>query len=457
MTQGPPSDRLPFNVVDEAVHLLDTDAEPWSIQLELRVTGSLDEARFRAAVGEAISRHPMARARKVKARLTERRWSWEFPDVADLDPVRAVDCPDDEALERAREDVYALSVPLAESPPLRVRLAHHPRGDVVMLNVPHAAIDGFGGLRVLTSIARAYAGEPDPLPDLDLREAHDLTAALTGTDRGTRARRLATVAEKLRDALSPPGRMAPEGGQERAGYGFHHVRLTTEQTSAVAEIDHPGTVNDVLLAALHLAVDAWNAEHGVPARRVSVLMPVNLRPKEWWDEMVGNRTLMVRVATTPADRAAPEAVLRAITAQSERIKGAGTAAALVEVLKKLPGVPLWVKQAIAPVVAVTGNRLVDTVLLSNLGQLAALPSFGPDAGDSVELWFSAPARMPLGLSLGTTTVAGRLHLSFRYRHPLLGPDAARRFAERYVEMLEGLVAKGQRGELAGEEGDAGRD
>jgi hypothetical protein len=45
-----------------------------------------------------------------------------------------------------------------------------------------------------------------------------------------------------------------------------------------------------------------------------------------------------------------------------------------------------------------------------------------------------------GLSLGTVTVGGRLHLAFRYRHPLLDAGAARRFAERYAAALDLFTA-----------------
>jgi hypothetical protein len=47
--------------------------------------------------------------------------------------------------------------------------------------------------------------------------------------------------------------------------------------------------------------------------------------------------------------------------------------------------------------------------------------------------------MPCGLSLGVATLAGRMHLVFRYRHPLFGPDAATRFAQRYRAELGRLV------------------
>ncbi len=81
---------------------------------------------------------------------------------------------------------------------------------------------------------------------------------------------------------------------------------------------------------------------------------------------------------------------------------------------------------------VTNNHMVDTAMLCNLGSLREPPCFGADAGDTVELWFSAPIRSPLSLSIGAVTIGERLHLAFRYPHRLLGPQAARRFAECYV-------------------------
>ena len=157
-TKPDPVATLPFNVVDEAVRLLDSASEPWSVQLELRVSGRLDESRLRAALRQAMARHPMTRARQLPASGRARQYRWQIRPEPDLDPLRVLECPDDDALARARAELYSLRVSLAESPPLRVRLARHPAGDLVMLNVNHAAFDGCGCLRVLHSTARAYAG-----------------------------------------------------------------------------------------------------------------------------------------------------------------------------------------------------------------------------------------------------------------------------------------------------------
>ena len=439
MTAPTDAGRLPFTVVDEVVHHLDTPLEPWSIEVEVAVEGRLDDDRLRRAVGEALIRHPMARARCIPARGSERSYTWELTEAPDLDPLMIDECPDDESLGRVRDRLQSVSVPLAESPPLRMRLAHHPAGDRLMLNANHAAFDGFGCVRLLQSVGRAYTGDDDPQPDIDLADARDVERHLSADDPDVKLQRLKTLADKLRDLAAPPARLAPEGGEEEPGYRIVHRAVPPEGAKRLSEIDHPGTVNDVLMAGLHLAIAGWNAEHDETTGRISVLMPMNLRPKEWREEVVTNFVLMTRVSTTPADRMSPQAALSAITAQTEHVKQWGTGASAIELLGRSSRLPIWAKQTISPLLWITGNRLVDTALLSNLGKVADPPVFGPDAGKTTGLWFSAPARLPCGISIGTASVGGTLDLSVRVRRPLLGPDAAQRFTDAYVAELARLA------------------
>jgi len=46
--------------------------------------------------------------------------------------------------------------------------------------------------------------------------------------------------------------------------------------------------------------------------------------------------------------------------------------------------------------------------------------------------------MPIGLGIGAATLRGMLHLVFRYRQSLFGPEAAASFADRYLETLRGF-------------------
>lgn len=431
--------RVPFSIIDEVVDLLDTDEEPWSVQLEARVAGRLDNSRLRTAVWEALRRHPLARARKVDPPNGQRNY-WEIAPDVDVDPVEVRDCPDEAALNRAREQLQSTRVPLSQSPPLRVCLAHHPDGDVLMMNLHHAATDAFGGLRLLQSIARAYTGEPDPVPDVDFLADRDLTDMVAAASPSTRLRRYLAFVERLRDLLRSPARLARTQAHEAPGYGIHHVRLDAEQTQRLVALEHAGSVNDVLLAALHLAIGQWNTRHGVPCRRISVLVPANLRPSEWQAEFVGNFSLPARVSTIPGQRRSPGTALAAVTAQTSRKKRSGMGTGLLEVLNRSWLLPLRVKQRLAGMPIVT-DRFADTAVLSNLGSHHEPPSLGSEAGGIEELWFSAPARMPLGLSVGVVTVTDRLHLAFRYPHRQFGSDAARRFAECYLAMVRRVVAE----------------
>jgi NRPS condensation-like uncharacterized protein len=420
-------ERVPFTSLDEVVHLLDTPAEPWSIQLEVRLSGALDAERLRAAIPVALARHPMSRAKLLPSRRTDKRWTWAISGAPDLDPLKVVDRDSDLELAELRAELHSLSVPLAESPPLRLRLARHPLGDVVMINANHAAFDGFGTLQVLRSIGKAYAEEDEPEPGVELSLARDVDRLTRASSGAERIRRLRALADKARDLATPPARLAPQGGSDRPGYGIHQISVPVPRSPK------PATVNDMLLAALNLAIAGWNTEQGTACRRIGVLMPVNLRPPEWKNEVVTNFVSESRVSTTPADRRSSQSILKAVSGQTLRIKE-GEGAAMMDLLARTARFPLWVKQPLSPFIWMTGNRLVDTAVLSNLGPIDEdqLPRFGPEAGDVVGLWFSAPARMPCGLSLGAVTAAGALHLAFRYRYPLWGPAAAAAFADRFV-------------------------
>lgn len=428
---------VPFNVVDEIVHLLDRDGDPWSVQLEARTDGRLDEERLRTAVGQALGRHPMARARKGASPRRRNRDYWEIPRDLDLDPLCTVDCPDEAALSAARAELQSQSVPLSQSPPLRIWLARTPDRDVVMLNVNHAATDGFGAVRLLQSVGRAYANQADPLAHVDFLAERSLTGRLSRPSVPAWVRRQLGLAERLRDLVSPPARLSSDRGSRQPGYGFHHVRLDPEETQRLVSLDPAGDVNDLLVAALHLAVGTWNDEHGTPCRRVSVLVPAKPRPPEWRTDLVGNFSLPARVSTNRSDRANPGRALAAITAQTRRTKRSGVGTAFLEILSRSWLLPLRAKQALVDLLGVLGDRFLDTAILVDLGHLEDPPSFGPDADtDEIDaLWFSAPAPMPLGLSVGAVTARGRLHLVVRYRHAQFNADAARRFVDCYLAQL----------------------
>ena len=398
------------------VPLVDPEQSPWGVHLEARVEGRLDENRLRAAL---VATAPGDEVLEV------------------------LDCPDDPALERARVALQSRAVSFEGVPPLRAVLARHPGGDVVMLNVNHGAADGPGTLMVLQAVARAYAAHPARFPPVDFLASVELPVRPVPPNRTHLARRYYVALEKVRDVLARPIRLMPDHPGDEPGHGFLLITVDEDDPASLAGVRNIDQDNDVLLAAMQLAIAVWNADHGRDDGRIAVLVPVDLRSQPWRAEVIGNFSVTARVMTAPGDRATPATTLEAVAAQTARNIRTRTGTALIDALDRNDMLPLWARQSVVVLQPLTANHLLDSAVLSYLGRLPTI-SFG-DGGEVVELWQSTPARMPLGLAVGAARVGSRLHLTFRYPHRLFAPEAARRFAQCFLSQVR-LVATAPRGE-----------
>lgn len=82
------------------------------------------------------------------------------------------------------------------------------------------------------------------------------------------------------------------GGTDRndSGFVFRTLDLGENTTPGLMQRAPGTTVNDVLLAVLHLTVQIWNSNHGAPTARVGVQMPINVRPADRaWDVVSTSR------------------------------------------------------------------------------------------------------------------------------------------------------------------------
>jgi NRPS condensation-like uncharacterized protein len=425
--QATPS--VPLNRLDELYLVLDDGEEPWNVHFEVHASGRLDADRLTGAIRAAAVRHPLARARLADWRYSDRGHRWEIADALVEVPLVIVECADEAALAAAREQLLARSPALDAAPPFTMLLAHGPAGDTLVLNLHHAVCDGIGAERLMLSILREYAGDDDPAPPLDplaVRDVRALAGAASLADRVVRARALAW--HTARQQWSPAARVAVDGGGDRPGYGVELLGLSRSETAAVlARQTDEVTVNDVLLAALAVAVHRWNVGHEQTARRVALSMPVNLRPEEWRSEVVGNFVSYVSVSGSIADDLT--CAVECISRQTREIKRDGLAGLVVDLLAGYSMLTIAAKRRLPDLIAFTSDVSVDTASLSNLGTL-------PRLGDDVDaVWFSPPGRMPLGAALGAVTYDDRLQLALRYRHAQFGAAAARAFAQLYHEVL----------------------
>lgn len=432
--------QLPLTLLDEGLlHFQDARAQ-WNVQLELGTDHHVDEAAFRRAVLNCCRRHPLVRARIAPWKQTENSYAWHVGDELDVDPVQVLDCPDDAALERIRADLYRPEIPLSSTPGLRIVLARRPGGDQVLLNTSHLVADGIGAVRLMQTITREYRGEPDPPDPVPLDEARDLAAYLAPKNRSERWARSMEPLRRIREAIDSPSRIAVVGGVAGDDFGFvcRAFDIGASTTPALLQRESGTTINDVLLAVLHLTVQAWNTEHGMETDRVGSLMPVNVRPAERFWEVVSNITSMATVSTSPEDRSDLPTATAAVAAQTDELRRQDRAHGLYDLLVATRKAPIFLKRAAPKLLPHVGDRFIDTAMLSNLGRIPDPPTFGEDpARRPPELWFSPPCDPACSVAIGVATVGDRLNLVTRYRYEQFDPAAAGEFTDLLIAHLEG--------------------
>jgi NRPS condensation-like uncharacterized protein len=410
-------DVRPFSAVEELLTALEKPAEPQTVHLEVLVGSGIELERLRAATLATLAAVPKARARRRPWRWSDRRYVWQSDVELDLDPVTAHVCDSAPEMHRLRDRAISTPIELDRSPPLRVASLQSPTECSVLLVAHHAATDAIGALWLLRTLAAAYGGQAPRAEPLVAA-----TAEAGGRGRGGLAS-AASLARFLRHATRAPARIAPDHATPTPGFRVHSSSIAAASLRARPS---SATLNDVLIAAMHLAIAGWNEEHGNGAGRIRVMLPVNLRPSSDRDRTVGNVWLAVVTATTRRDRSSPASTLAAVVAQSQAAKRRADAASLYRVMGTSSALPLWAKRAIPAVHPLTRHRLEDTAVLSNLGAVPELEF--PEAGPTRGLLFSPPARMPKGLSVGAATYGERLWLTYRYRPALFDAAAAERFA-----------------------------
>jgi NRPS condensation-like uncharacterized protein len=424
---------IPLNLLDELYLNLDRETEPWTVHYEVQLDTHLDAGRLARAVSDAARRHPLARARLMGWRFQDRGYDWDIVDELEHVPLSVVECEDDETLGETRERLFSESPSLAAAPPFALVLARRESGDTLMLNLHHAAGDGISAQRFVLSIMRAYAGLEDPVPALDPLAVHDVQELAAARSARERLARRRTIIEGYRRPLRPVARVASDGGDDRPAYGFDMFALSADE-SRILFTGHPAstTVNDLLLAALAVAIRRWNSAHGCPARPIAISMPINLRPPEWRLEIFSNFASWVTVWSSPESGEDVSSVVMRVASRTGAIKRDRLGGLAVDLLRVTGRLMIAAKRWLQYLKAFTGDAVVDTASLSNLGSIESLPLTGAPVS---HVWFSPPSQMPLGVAIGAVTLGGRLHVTLRYRHAQFDRRAAHRFLQLYRSVL----------------------
>ncbi|MEU6821515.1 condensation protein [Streptomyces atriruber] len=449
---GRPPARVPFPVVDEVSRHCLQEEEPETVHIEVHLPGTPDPDRLRAAFTEALRRHPRILMREARGPWYRRRYEWELTRDPDLEVV-TFPPPEPDALKRARERALAEAPPLTSSPPIRLEVVAAPPppaesretdqggpapgttertpttpGSVLFLTINHTALDGPACLRVLATAAELYGGKdnspaapPSRAPAVQQAPEEPPSDAPSG--------------------WSPPARVSKGTPEPSPGNGMLVAELPVPRRPKGS----PFTVNDQLMVATALMIAHWNREHGARPRPFRITMPVDDRPRDA-TMPIGNGTRLVEVPFSAAELTSrdwtPEATRDLLRRTSERTRALkalsrpqlGHGAALLTA----PVLPVTLRAAVTRGLRRAAAPWTSTTLLSNIGRVPYALDFG-DAGRAHAVWFSAPARLPRGLTVTTASTAGRLHLALRWSRTLLSHgDGAhlRDLFEHYLHATE---------------------
>ncbi|MFE2780325.1 condensation protein [Streptomyces massasporeus] len=387
--------RIPFPVVDEVSRHCLQEAEPETVHIEVHLPGPLDHARLRKAFLEALHRHPRILMREARGPWYRRSYEWELTPEPDVEVVTFAP-PGPRALHDARTRALTDAPPLSMSPPIRLEVVD----SVLLLTINHTALDGPACLRVLATAAELYGGR-DNAPAAPPTRAAEPRQDVPDT----------------RPGWAPPARVAHGTPEPSPGNGL----LVTELALPHRPKGSPYTVNDQLMVATALTIAHWNREHGARPRPLRITMPVDDRPRDT-TMPIGNGTRLVEVPYAPGELDVTDmpALLRRTAERTRALKSLprpqlGHGAALLT----SPWAPVTARAALTRTLRRAAAPWTSTTLLSNIGRIPYPLDFGEEAGRAHAVWFSAPARMPRGLTVTTASTAGRLHLALRWSKALL--------------------------------------
>jgi hypothetical protein len=127
-----------------------------------------------------------------------------------------------------------------------------------------------------------------------------------------------------------------------------------------------------------------------------------------------------------------------VSKQTYQMRRNDRAYGLHDLLEGTKKAPLTVKRAVPRLIHLTGDRFIDTAMLSNLGRIPEPPTLATKPGSGpAELWFSPPCDPACSVSLGVATSGARLSLVTRYRYEQFDADAA----EEFIDLLIAQVSK----------------
>ncbi|MFE0458772.1 amino acid adenylation domain-containing protein [Kitasatospora sp. NPDC058965] len=394
-----------------------------------RLTGPLDRAALARALDEVVGRHEVLRTRYLEQDGVPRAFVAE-PGPVPLERLTVAD-GDRDLLHRLVTERVARPFDLAAGAPLRAALlAVGPAEHVLCLVVHHIAVDGWSMQLLSGELAAAYQafteGKPSPLPPPALTHRAYVAEQRGAAGRAAAGQALAHWSGALAGVpdLELPTDAARAAVRETAG-GLHRAELSGELLARVDKVarSHRATAFMVLLAAYQVLLARHSGQ-----RDFCVGTPVAGRNKVEYEELIGCLASTVALRADLTGEPSFHEVVDRVRATSL----AGFAH------QQLPFAELLT----ALDVARDRSRTPLFQAMFALQHTQASP-LAPEGGAS-EVFHLEYAQAKCDLALEVWREEGRAELHLSYAAALFTPRTAERLLERYLTLLQALLAEPDR-------------
>ena len=265
----------------------------YAVQVDIALSGTLDQHRLRAAVHSVISRHPHLAARfhrqfdePVQLIPADPAPGWRYVELDRGDVEEQIEqlCAAERAAVCALADEPAIRVALIRTAPDRHRL---------VLTNHHIVMDGWSLPNLLSEIFASYHGQRLPAAVSYRRFVSWLAGRDLDAARGAWQQVLA--------GFDTPTLVGPPAGLGMGARGVASFRMSEETTRGLVELarSHRTTVNTVLQGGFAQLLMWLTGQHDVAFGTAVSQRPAELVGAE---SMVGLfiNTVPVRASTTPA-------------------------------------------------------------------------------------------------------------------------------------------------------------
>ncbi|MFA5331773.1 MAG: hypothetical protein WC342_05295 [Methanoregula sp.] len=373
---------------------------------------TLDPERLGRAVHACILAHPVLHSRLVRGNGPA---FWEMAEAGSAGPVPVVECDGDyRPLVTGPVDPYG---PVQ----VRLRLLRRNSGDVIVVNLAHAAADASG--------LQAFMGQ--------LLREYENPGTLRPAEGGIPERDTLWTRTLLREKLLAPEEMDtidpmwPDPfGRSDAPVSFHRECIAAPELAVIHAYAKSlgGSVNDAILAAYFLAMSDLTGHNGP----LPVFFPVNLR--RYLSD--GSRVMSNQAANVsiPVDRKAGEGmagILPRIISGTRRLK-AGILGVPEQARMDAASDPEGknVRQMVERMAALEAEGFAD-IYVTNPGVITL-----PEVDGLIDAYVCFPGgRMPTTCII-TSTFRGRMTITMGYQDSERAREGTRKAVRLFREYLQ---------------------